>query len=108
MKRGAASHTAGLKSIKKVIVELKSWSESIRRISQGNPFKTFRGFRAKNIQHFNYLFIVERNFPYHFTPRGYHIVAPTYFFLKAISLENIMTGGKGQLFFLIFNFKGCL
>jgi hypothetical protein len=31
-------------------------------------FKTFRGFRAKNIQHFNYLFIVARNFPYHLPP----------------------------------------
>ena len=39
--------------------------------------KTFRGFRAKNIQHFIYLFIVARNFPYHFTPRGNDIVAAT-------------------------------
>jgi len=43
-----------------------------RHINSKDPseitFKTFCCFRPKNIHHFNYLFIVARNFPYHFTP----------------------------------------
>lgn len=52
-------------------------------------FKTLRCFRAKNIQYFNYLFIVARNSPYHFTPvlkRATMLsLLRSYYFLKAIS-----------------------
>jgi hypothetical protein len=61
-------------------------------ISFGNreiAFKTFRGFRAKTFSISTACLLWRETFLINLScaeARGYHIAAPTYYFLKAISL----------------------